>query len=386
MPSSGLLIQMDGSFHKWFGEEKSCLIAVIDDANSEIYGEFFPSETTLGCMKVLQDFICKNGIFKVLYVDKAGIFAGAKRFNFSQVSRACKELGIEIIFANSPEGKGRIERAFDTLQDRLIAELEMENITSMDEANRYLQEKFIPEYWNKKLTVSPESSVSSYRPILGELNLDEIFIIKETRKVKNDHTFSYKNRLYKIDSPLKTSLANRRIEIRRTNTDGPFKFYFGNEQLRTTEVVESTRCSIIATQPKKPETLRYSSVDKKLQLIELVNKTGNIAKACQEIRCSRQTFYNYKKIIDEHGLEYLEKILRKEHYFNKINTRESTEQMVRFSLQNPHLGEEQVSRKLKKEFQIDMTRGSVRNIWKRYNMQTMPLRVEKSRANFNPFS
>ena len=166
----------------------------------------------------------------------------------------------------------------------------------------------------------------------------------------------------------------------------PFKFYFGNEQLRTTEVVESTRCSIIATQPKKPETLRYSSVDKKLQLIELVNKTGNIAKACQEIRCSRQTFYNYKKIIDEHGLEYLEKILRKEHYFNKINTRESTEQMVRFSLQNPHLGEEQVSRKLKKEFQIDMTRGSVRNIWKRYNMQTMPLRVEKSRANFNPFS
>ena len=94
---------MDGSPHRWFGEEKSCLIAAIDDANSELHAEFFPSETTLGCMKVLHDLICKNGIFKVVYVDKAGIFAGAKRFYFSQVSRACKELGIEIIFGTPGE-------------------------------------------------------------------------------------------------------------------------------------------------------------------------------------------------------------------------------------------------------------------------------------------
>ena len=153
------------SFHPVRTHEKSCLIAVIDDANSEIHAEFFPSESTLGCMKVLQDFICKNGIFKVLYVDKAGIFAGAKRLHFSQVSRACKDLGIELIFANSPEAKGRIERAFGTLQDRLVAELEFENIISMKEANNYLQQKFIPGYWNKNLTVEPEDPISSYRPI-----------------------------------------------------------------------------------------------------------------------------------------------------------------------------------------------------------------------------
>ena len=82
----------------------------------------------------------------------------------------------------------------------------------------------------------------------------------------------------------------------------------------------------------------------------------------------------------------LEKILRKEHCFNKINSQESIKQMISFSLHNPHLGEDQVSRKLKEEFQIDMTRGSVRNVWKRYDMQTMPLRIEKSRINFNPFS
>ena len=112
MESPGLLLQMDGSPHRWFGDKKSCLIAIIDDATSEIHAEFFKSETTLGCLKVLRDYIDKKGVFKVLYVDKAGIFGGPKRCNFSQVQRACKELGIEIIFANSPQGKGRFSGAY----------------------------------------------------------------------------------------------------------------------------------------------------------------------------------------------------------------------------------------------------------------------------------
>jgi transposase len=85
MHSPGLLLQMDGSPHRWFGDKKSCLIAIIDDATSEIHAEFFDSETTLGCLKVLRDYIAKKGVFKVLYVDKAGIFGGPKRCNFSQV-------------------------------------------------------------------------------------------------------------------------------------------------------------------------------------------------------------------------------------------------------------------------------------------------------------
>ncbi len=111
MDSEGLLLQMDGSPHHWFGDEKSCLIAIIDDATSEVYAEIFKSETTIGCLKVLKDVIAKKGAFKTLYVDRAGIFGGPKRCNFSQVQRACNEMGIEIIFAKSPQGKGRIERA-----------------------------------------------------------------------------------------------------------------------------------------------------------------------------------------------------------------------------------------------------------------------------------
>ncbi len=115
MESEGLLIQMDGSSHNWFGEERSCLIVAIDDATNELSGEFFKSETSLGSMKVLKDLILKKGAFKTLYVHRAGIFGGPKRCHFSQVQRACEELGIQIIFANSPEGKGRVERSFNTL-------------------------------------------------------------------------------------------------------------------------------------------------------------------------------------------------------------------------------------------------------------------------------
>ena len=386
MPSPGLFIQMDGSPHRWFGEYKSCLIAAIDDANSELHAEFFPSETTLGCMKVLHDLILKNGIFKVLYVDKAGIFGGAKRSQFSQVSRACKELGIEIIFANSAEAKGRIERAFNTMQDRLAAELELQNITIMDEANYYLKNTFLPIYWNQKMTVEPENPISSYKNLPSHINLNDIFLIKEERKIKNDHTFSYKNKTYKITSNLQFSLAHRNIEIRISHRDKPPQFYFGNEKLCVVEAIEARKYPASNTQPSEKVSLRYAEIEKKLQLMSQVNKTDNISKVCREMNCSRGTFYHYKKIIDEHGMEYLEKILRKKHFFNKVNTREVVEKIVYYSLQNPHLGEEKVAVKVKENFQIDTTKGSVRGIWKRYGMQTTYLRVEKSRLNFDPFA
>ena len=149
MVSCGLMAQMDGSTHRWFGDRKTCLILLIDDANSEIHGEFFESETTVGCMKVLKEFISKKGIFKTLYVDRAGIFGGPKRCHFSQVQRACEELGINIIFAHSPQGKGRVERAFNTLQDRLIPELRQQGIKTMSGVNSFLRKKFIPPIFGR---------------------------------------------------------------------------------------------------------------------------------------------------------------------------------------------------------------------------------------------
>ena len=119
-------------------EQKSYLIAIIDDATSEIHAEFFKSETTEGCLKVMRDYIEKKGLFKTLHVDKAGIFEDPKRYNFSQIQGVCEELEIEIIFANSPQGKGRIERSFDTFQDRLVPELRLRGSSDTQSTNQYL--------------------------------------------------------------------------------------------------------------------------------------------------------------------------------------------------------------------------------------------------------
>jgi hypothetical protein len=116
MQQTGLMLQMDGSPHRWFGDKPSCLIAAIDDADSDVpFGEFFPAEDTISCMRILQQIVKKRGIFNILYVDRAGIFGGPKRAHFSQVKRALGELGIQVIFANSPEAKGRIERVLSGL-------------------------------------------------------------------------------------------------------------------------------------------------------------------------------------------------------------------------------------------------------------------------------
>ena len=139
---------------------------------------------------------------------KKPIFGGPKRCHFSQVKRACEELGIEIIFANSPQGKGRIERAFDTLQDRLVPELRMRNITNMQDANKFLQKIFIPQIWQKKFIVQPEIAKTEFKPMPQHLKLDDICIMKEYRKIRNDHTFSYGNKFYLIESLLKLSLIH----------------------------------------------------------------------------------------------------------------------------------------------------------------------------------
>ncbi len=143
----------------------------------------------------------------------AGIFGGPKRCHFSQVKRACFELGIEIIFAYSPQGKGRIERAFDTFQDRLIPELRLNNIADINKANHYLKTIFIPSYWNNSVTVEPEDHCSEFTPVSYDCNLDDVLVLKEYRKIRNDHTFSYGNKFYLINSPLRQSIAKQKIEI-----------------------------------------------------------------------------------------------------------------------------------------------------------------------------
>ena len=366
MESPGLLLQMDGSPHRWFGDKKACLIAIIDDATSEIHAEFFKSETTVGCLKVMRDYIDKKGLFKALYVDRAGIFGGPKRCNFSQMQRACDELGIEIIFANSPQGKGRIERSFDTFQDRLVPELRLNHIKDMESANRYLQEVFIPQFWQQKIEVNAKNQDSEFTVVPAHINLDDVCVLKEYRKIRNDHTFSYGNKFYLIESPLKHSIAKQKIEIRKSNSGG-FIAYFAGRHLAVSEVIEPTKPSMVDLE-----------IQKKIDAIELAEKLQNVTEAARISGCSRETIYKNRRLLKEKGPQALKRTFRKDHHRKNRTTKEVEKLVVEFSLQNPHLGQVQISAQLKVNYEVELSPAGVRYVWLREKMNTSALRVQRS--------
>ena len=338
LESPGLLLQMDGSPHRWFGDQTSCLIAIIDDATSEIHAEFFKSETTAGCLKVLRNYIEKKGLFKVLYVDRAGIFGGPKRCNFSQVQRACNELGIEIIFANSPQGKGRIERSFDTFQDRLVPELRLNHIKDMASANRYLQDIFIPQFWQQKVVVIAKNQDSEYTPVAEHINLDDVCIQKEYRKIR------------------KTSKHD-------------FTAYFAGCHLSVSEVIEPTKLS-----------MEDMEIKKKLDVLALADQLGNVSEASRISGVSRDTIYRHRRLIKQGGKAALKKQITSNHR-HKNRTDEALEKLlINFSLQNPHLGQVQVSALLKVNHGVEISANGVRSVWLRENMNTCALRLHRSQS------
>ena len=366
MESCGLMIQLDGSTHRWFGNEKSCLILAIDDANSEVHAEFFKSETTEGCMKVLKELVSKKGIFKLLYVDKAGIFAGAKRCHFSQVQRACKELGIEIIFANSPQGKGRVERSFGTLQDRLIPELRRNRITTQSEANKYLKEKFITNFWEKNIMVEPENLKSEYNLVPEGINSNDIFITKKYQKVRPDHTFSYGNKLYRIEN-ITHSMARYQVEI-LVEQNGNFKVLYARKEIKVSEINNPRKISSVNREFKK----RIDAI----QLAENLNSNPEVSRKTGISIC---TIGRYKKILKEKGKEGLREACEKESHGRTRTPKDIEAKVVTLSLKNPHLGREDISRQLRLQNSIDLHPSTIYHIWQRHHMQTITLRTQRAK-------
>jgi transposase len=235
--SAGLMMQMDGSDHAWVKGRNWTLIAGIDDATSEVpYGEFFPTEGLLGYLAVLRRVIQIRGVPRVIYVDHAAWLSGtAKNDESGQFKRICEELGITLIFANSPQAKGRVERLWQTFQDRLVAEMNYLGITEITQANEYLNEKFLINTWNKKFSVDPKSPESLYLPAPTPQALEEILSYKYVRKVRNDHTLLWSSRLYQITAQLPYSIAKREVEIRE-NSMGIIQGYYAGKNLELTLV------------------------------------------------------------------------------------------------------------------------------------------------------
>lgn len=236
MPEQGLMVQLDGSPHRWFGLRKTCLVIAIDDANSEIvYGEFSQTETTFACMNVIKGVLREKGSFEVLYVDKAGIYGrdqltsfSTKRDGFSNMKERLNTYDIKVIFAHSPEAKGRVERAFNTLQDRLIAELRLNNINKIEDANKYLREVYLPAH-NKKFTIP--NVASSYIPVIGDL--DKEFYMSIKRIIKNDHTFRNENKIYDIQKN-ELNYSGKEVEI-RSYPDGKVLYFVDDIEISLKE-------------------------------------------------------------------------------------------------------------------------------------------------------
>ncbi|MBZ4645904.1 MAG: Integrase core protein [Clostridia bacterium] len=207
----GLLIQMDATPYKWFGDGKMyALHGAIDDATGKIVGLYMTKNECLqGYFETTRQIILNYGIPVSIYCDRHAIFLSTKASNLTiedqlqgkvcndtQFGRAMKELGITIISARSPQAKGRIEKLWDTLQSRLPVEFKIAGITTIDEANEFLK-SYIPEF-NKMFAVEPQDTESAFRPLSKGIDLDFILCIKQKRKADNSGVFSFYGKHFKI--------------------------------------------------------------------------------------------------------------------------------------------------------------------------------------------
>lgn len=221
----GLMVQIDGSHHRWlYGQSMCCLTAVIDDATGKILGgKFTKTETTFAAMDVVEKVMSDHGRFQMLYSDRAGIYGGgaSKRGGYSNMSRAMKEIGIIPIQASTAQAKGRVERLFKTLQSRLCADFRLNKIRTLEEATKYFEEVYIPKH-NKKFSVEAESKESGYEALSDEIELNEVFCMKDTRIVQNGNTFSVSSETMVIESL--ENYSKRILEIRNYR-DGSRSFF-----------------------------------------------------------------------------------------------------------------------------------------------------------------
>ena len=214
----GELIQMDGSYHDWFeGRLPSCcLIVLIDDATSRLVSlKFVEWESTRAYFSVLRCYLETVGCPLSLYTDRLAVFEttrkAEKTYKDTQFHRALKELGIELILALSPQAKGRVERANGILQDRLVKEMRLEGISSLEEANAFLP-GFVVQY-NKKFAKRPKSPIDAHKTINGDCMLERILSMQYERKITKDLLVYWGGNCYQIISPNKNRLGGKTVLV-----------------------------------------------------------------------------------------------------------------------------------------------------------------------------
>src|SRR6201982_3558728 len=220
-PLPGMLLHIDGSRHQWFQDERWYdLIVILDDAPSEIYyAQLVEEESTATVMAAVREVIERKGLFCALYSDRGSHFwltpkAGGKvdPHRVTQLGRALRDVGVQMIPAYSPQARGRSERSFGTWQGRLPQELRLHGITTIEEANRFLSEHYISEF-NQRFMVKAAERGTAFVP-LKRKDLDLVFSLQHERVVARDNTVSFANRSWQLErTKLRGTLAGCRVVV-----------------------------------------------------------------------------------------------------------------------------------------------------------------------------
>ena len=231
----GEMLQLDGSKHDWFEgrRDKAVLMSFIDDATGFIFSRFYEYEGTIPAMDLLKNYTLEYGIPMSIYSDKHTTYKSTDKNKeaLSQFGRALDELGIELIHANTPQAKGRIERSFGTLQDRLVKEMRLKNISDTCTANSFLK-RYLPIF-NSKFNVVPFDNTDVNVKIGGDIDLDSYLCIKDQRTVKNDNTISYNAKIYQLEPGVRAKKVTVEERI-----DGSMSIKYNGVSLKYEEIIK----------------------------------------------------------------------------------------------------------------------------------------------------
>jgi hypothetical protein len=262
----GELVQLDSSDHDWLEGRgpRLRLVALIDDATNRFWGRFFESETTAANMQTLRGWIERHGRPQALYTDRHSIYAPPQRSRAqeelrgaappTQFGRALEELGIEWIPAYSPQAKGRVERLFGTLQDRLVKELRIAEAQNAERANRFLEDVFVPA-WEQRFVLQPRDPRDAHRPLIKAHDLDAIFSLRHTRRLDSAYTLSFAGQRWRIPrAEIVPGLRNAHVEVEQ-RLNGALKARFRNRQLSLEPAPAAPRADLQPAQPTADRSL-----------------------------------------------------------------------------------------------------------------------------------
>ena len=260
----GEMQQFDGGYHKWFEDrnEEVCLLAAIDDASGKITKlKFAKNEGVVEVFRFWKEYLEDKNKPVAVYLDKFSTYkvnhknATDNHELITQFQRACHDLNINLITAHSPQAKGRVERLFETLQDRLVKELRLQKINDVETANRFLEEKYIQSF-NEKFSVIPVKDTDLHRPLTehDQKNLDQIFSIQSQRQVKNDFTIQFKNEWYQLAEIQPTTVYRKDEILMEERLDGSIHLSKKDKYLNFKKLPqrpEKIKTNLVAITPRK---------------------------------------------------------------------------------------------------------------------------------------